>query len=199
MIKLRLLSSIVFASLVLLGCGRSPSSDRSPQPTPTTTTTTNAANVAEPALAPTASFVSGTRVIIKVVSVRDKVPGVLGAAPSGMKYVALELLFENDRGNTYSVPTILAYYRLKGKDGTEILPNWVLANASPMLQSGDLTSGDKKRGWVNFQVPADFDLANARFQFEFERRATTWIPLSDVANAGKSADKSPAASPAKKK
>lgn len=172
---------LFLVSTAMLACNRRPTPSSSSTDAPPAAPSSASHAVVEERAAPGASWVGGTRIRVKVAGVRDQVPGVLGAPPAGTKNVALDLQFENDRGaGPYTLPTLLGFYRLKGADGREYLPNWMLPNAQPMLQPGAIGVGDSKRGWANYQVPSDLDLATARFQYEFEGRATDWIPLAVV-------------------
>jgi len=169
---------LLLAVILALACSRRPTPSSNDPPS----TTPSAPQVAvEQRTAPGTSWVSGTRIRVTVHAARDRVAGAWGAPPAGTKYVALDLQFENDRGPAaYSLPTLLAFYRLKSADGREYLPNWMLQTAQPSLQPGAIGAGDTKRGWVSYQVPEELDLTSLRFQYEFERRATDWIPLGAV-------------------
>ena len=70
---------------------------------------------------------------------------------SGFKYVAVEVLYENN-----SSSTTISYnpydWNLSDTDGYKYTSSWS-SQKDPSLSSGDINKGSKARGWLTFEVP----------------------------------------------
>lgn len=73
----------------------------------------------------------------------------------GMRFVATDVTIENTTApQFYAQPFDV---RLKTADNREYLV--AVGTASPALVNSQLAKGEKARGWVNFEIPADAQLA----------------------------------------
>ncbi len=138
--------------------------------------------------ASTESLIEGTRVVLKIVAVKDNAmtENDYSKPDSGNKFMSVQVIVDNTNG----------------KDGWEIKPeNLVLKDTEgnvyqpegntfglvevtkPTLKSGILDSGDLVKGWVTFQIGSTVDVKSARLRYEqtlFESVKSGWLALSAV-------------------
>lgn len=92
---------------------------------------------------------AGLALTVLSVERKDQI-GQYSKAKDGSTYVIAEVVIENTGYD--STPYNLLYFEVKDSDGFEYNAAVVLGTDTPMIQSGDLTLGDKARGIVVFEV-----------------------------------------------
>ncbi|MCB0037575.1 MAG: DUF4352 domain-containing protein, partial [Anaerolineales bacterium] len=147
-----------------------------------------AAESEEPAAEPTATTPSSYEVG-DIISIGDTVFVVLGwnspegdqftQPDEGKKFVLLDLLFVNQGENTRSISTLL---QMKLKDGTaqqydiDLMASVAGGGNSP---DGELNPGERIRGQVGFQVPADASGLEFVFDADIFGSGKVFVQLGD--------------------
>lgn len=153
------------------GPGDEDDGDRTPSPVAVTTRTPAASSTSTPAATSTPSVKPkvGQTVTIgdakyTVNAVRDNLPGTTYSTPeAGMRWVAFDVTIEavkpvNYNPFNFTLQDASAYVYDRG---------FVSGGPQPELSSGDLSAGEKVRGWIPFEVPADAKLTTLRVSLDF--------------------------------
>jgi hypothetical protein len=83
------------------------------------------------------------------------------AAPSGRRYIAVEVTVENDTGADFGVYSGSGQFQLKDKENfVEDAVVYEGPQAEPELPEVTLDDGEKARGWVTFEVNDDSEIVS---------------------------------------
>lgn len=144
---------------------------------PTTSTNTNAASQTGNAEASKTIALNskGTLngVSLTVSSVTDYSGGVF-TPKAGMKFVVADVLIANNSGST------IAYnpFNFTLLDKSSYAYQMAVTDKAPGLNSGDLENGREVRGFISFELPADAQLKEMKYEVDYGKLGQFYVTLN---------------------
>lgn len=133
---------------------------------------------ATPGAAITESPISGTKAIVKVLTVKDNAaPATEYEKPeANKKLVAVQVIVDN-RAGTEDIDVSGLNFKVKDEEGGVYDVSLSDSSDQPTIKSGSVESGELVKGWITFELPVAVKIVKLRLRYELADRKTAWIQM----------------------